>query len=88
MTDGIDLPEKSNLIPWQKVFEELHTDAARAWPPGTRYEIRLSGYPPWRMIGKVHENEMNRIEPWKDEPEQTAIYYRVGRYTVPEKPST
>jgi hypothetical protein len=82
MTDGIDLPEKSNLIPWQSVSVQLHADAKQRFAAGTRYEIRLMGSPPFRRICLHRTDNMNQIEPWSNTPEQTETHYRVGRYIV------
>lgn len=85
MTDERDLPIEGKMIPWRTVFDELHRDAAARLGPGTRYEIRLMGTPPFRRITVFSIRPMNEIEPWTDTPEQTESHYRVGRYTVPEK---
>lgn len=96
----VELPEKSNLIPWQKVFQDLHTHASKCLDPGQRYEIRLSareggqiGYGErggksvtlFRFVEIVANDSLNRIEPWTDTPEQTADHYRVGRYVTPKE---
>lgn len=79
------ITEKSNLIPWQSMFKMAHEHLATTLPPGTRYELRMTGHPPFTELTFRADGEMNQIEPWSNTPEQTETHYRVGRYTVPEK---
>lgn len=91
MTTNLDLrdaelPERGSKIGYQKVFDELHKDAVARLPPGTRYEIRLMGRPPFRRITVHSTDAMNQIEPWTNTPEQTDDHYRVSRCTTPKEP--
>lgn len=80
-----ELPEDPRKIAWQHVFQELHADAAARLPPGTRYEIRLMGRPPFRRVCIHSTHAMNQIEPWTNTPEQTDEHYRVSRCVTPFK---
>jgi hypothetical protein len=80
-----DIVPIGRFEPWYQVFKELHADAAARLKPGSRYEIRLVGAPPYRNVMICREASMNQVEPWTDTPEQTADHYRVGRYVTPKE---
>lgn len=101
MTEPVELKPEGKFIHWQKVFEELHAEAAKVLGPGTRYEIHAmreqeysAQFVPsgqqvaasgFRRIRWCADILMNQVEPWTDIPEETPEHYRVGRYTTPKE---